>query len=386
MNILHICLCGQFNESMSYQDNLLTKYHSLQGHQVTIIAPTLKFDLGGKSIIDLKEESDTIINDNIRLLRIKYKYKISRKINDKLRIYQGLYSRIEHINPDFIFIHGVQFFDALEIVRYLENHPHVKAVADNHADCHNSANGFVSRNILHKILWKYTAQKLASVCQVIYGVTPNRCTFLHEMYDIPLDKIKLLPLAADNYLIETKEKSFDKEEFKHKHNISEGLRIISTGGKLDAKKNISVLLKSLDAIKTKDFVLLLFGGINDETLERDLVNYPFVKYLGWQGQEDIIDNFLASDLVCFPGTHSVLWEQSIACGVPGVFNKIEGMEHVLINENVLLVNGNNKEELYKSISTLLNDTPMYEKMKSNAKIASSSFFYSEIAKRALNCI
>lgn len=383
MKILHICLCGQFNENLSYQDNLLTKYHSLLGHDVSIIAPTLKFDDNGK-IIDLKEASVQKIGFDITLYRLNYKYNLPRYLNDKIRIYKGLKNTIESLAPEFIFIHGVQFIDAYTIFKYLKRNSKILAVADNHADEFNSANGFFSKNVLHKIVWKNTAKLLSKVCKVIYGVTPNRCEFLKTTYNLDDDQVKLLPLGADDYKINERKKKFDINDFRNKYGLTKEKRIISVGGKLDSKKNIEVLLAALGALIPKSFVLLIFGTVIDPTLVDKIGKCEFAKFLGWKDQNDIIDIFLASDLTCFPGSHSVLWEQSIACGVPGIFNKINGMEHILINDNVILLDGANQRELIEALSCVLFNNDRLNYMKNHAEQIANHFFYSSIAKKALN--
>src|SRR5690606_2663906 len=130
--------------------NLLSKYHRLMGNDVVIIAPTLKLERNG-STIDLVNSSFSLINNSIGLYRLCYKYKLPRFINDKIRVYEGLFNLLKKLQPEFIFVHGVQFLDVLSIVKYYKYNPNITIVADNHADDFNSANNFISTNILHKI-------------------------------------------------------------------------------------------------------------------------------------------------------------------------------------------------------------------------------------------
>ena len=86
MKILHICLTGQFNENLSYQDNLITKYHSLAGNQVTIIAPPLQLKADGSGE-EFVEPGEKMINHNIKLIRLPYKHHL--KLSLKFRTYVG---------------------------------------------------------------------------------------------------------------------------------------------------------------------------------------------------------------------------------------------------------------------------------------------------------
>ena len=91
---------------------------------------------------------------------------------------------------------------------------------------------------------------------------------------------------------------------------------------------------------------------------------------------------VASDIACFPGTHSTLWEQSVGIGLPAIFNHWNEMEHVNVNGNCFLINGEDVGEIRQAILTMtdLSNLSHYREL---AKEASKSFLYSEIAKKAI---
>ena len=101
---------------------------------------------------------------------------------------------------------------------------------------------------------------------------------------------------------------------------------------------------------------------------------------GWINGTDSYDLFLASDLAVFPGTHSVLWEQAVACGIPGIFQYWEGMAHIKVNENAVLLNNVNVETLTKAI---LSSIERYSIMKSDAEKIASQFYLGELAKKSI---
>ena len=68
-----------------------------------------------------------------------------------------------------------------------KTHKNVIVFADNHADFLNSATNWISKNILHKIIWRYYAQMLVPYVKKFYGVLPARVDFLKEVYNIPSD-------------------------------------------------------------------------------------------------------------------------------------------------------------------------------------------------------
>lgn len=72
MKILHICLGNFFIDNHSYQENMLTKFHVLQGHEVTVLASLVTFDKNGKFSL-LNEDATYINNDGCKIIRVNYK-------------------------------------------------------------------------------------------------------------------------------------------------------------------------------------------------------------------------------------------------------------------------------------------------------------------------
>ena len=69
---------------------------------------------------------------------------------------------------------------------------------------------------------------------------------------------------------------------------------------------------------------------------------------------------MASDLCAFPGTHSVLWEQACACGLPGVFRDWEGMHHVDVGGNAVFLKDASAEGIKRLLSDLLSHPEQLE--------------------------
>ena len=92
----------------------------------------------------------------------------------------------------------------------------------------------------------------------------------------------------------------------------------------------------------------------------------------------------ASDLVVFPGLHSVMWEQAVALGVPCIFRDIEGFHHVDIGGNALFLKDVTKESLKEAIESLFSNPEQYRRMLSVAKEKGMQYFsYKEISKRSI---
>jgi len=193
MKITHIALCGPVTDHMTYQDNLLPKFHKKMNFEVSMITSKYIWDKGFIGI----DYRDKYKNEyGIKTIRLESKF--STNINSKLKLYKNLYEVLLDENPDILFIHGVQFLNIIDIIKYVKMHAHVKIFVDNHADFSNSARTWLSKNILHKILWRKMAKMIEPYTTKFYGVLPARVKFLEDIYKLPIKKLDLLLMGADD--------------------------------------------------------------------------------------------------------------------------------------------------------------------------------------------
>lgn len=380
MKIVHLCLSAFFIDNYSYQENLLPKYHVKMGHKVTVIASLFTFDKNGKdSHLDGYSEYED--KNGFHVVRLPYKNPVT--INKTLRHYDRFEEILNRESPDVIFSHNVSFADITILAKYLKKHPNVKVFADNHADYINSAKNFISRHILHPIIWRHYAKMLEPYLTKCYGVTPMRCRFLKEMYHIKSEKIEFLPMGVDDEAIPVDRDSVRKD-IRIELGIPDSAIVILTGGKIDKLKNTHVLLEALQKLNSQNIHLIICGTLTQEMeyLKGEFESNANIHYLGWCNADRVMNCMVASDLACFTGTHSTLWEQSVGVGLPAIFKRWNEMEHVNVNGNCEFVKGEDVEELANIIEKVINPAE-YSAMLTKAKEAATQFLYSEISKKAI---
>lgn len=384
MKIVHLCLCSFYIDNYSYQENMLPKYHVKMGHDVTVIASLVSFDKNGKYCL-LDKECTRTDKDGYKVIRTNYKgnNKLTYRINKTLRFYKNTYELLEQEKPDLIFSHGMAYGDIKAVVKYLRKHPDVKVYADNHADLINSGRNFLSKNILHKIIWRYYARMLAPYTIKCFGVTPLRCRFLEDIYKIDKSKIEFLPMGIDDDAIPQNQSEI-KERIISALDIPKDSFIIVTGGKIDRLKNIHHLLSVITKLNNSKIHLIVFGNIAPEMQDTlsPYFNHKQIHFVGWCNAKQIMEYMSTGDLYCFPGTHSVLWEQAVGLGKPCIFKEWNGMTHVNISGNSCFVKGDDENELETTIRELI-DTDKYVVMFQKAKEVANSFRYSQIAKKSI---
>jgi len=389
MKIVHCCLANYFVDGYGFQENILTRVHSEMGLDVTVVAST-------ETIVDNKKigyvEPSTYENENgISIIRLPYTKKLPHVLSRKLRIYKGVYITLIHEKPDILFVHDCNFLGVLDIVKYMKNYPEARLYVDSHTDYVNSGRSWISMTILHKLIYRYCAQVVLPYTRKFYGTLPQRIDFYRDVYYIPADKLSLLVMGADDKYIDFSKKNDIRRNIRKKYNIDETAITLVTGGKIEPGKNIFALIEAFKLLKkeldfSKNINLIIFGTAIDELKEQfesSTTDTGFV-ITGWIKPEDVYDLYFASDIAVFPGAHSVLWEQAIGCGLPCVFRRWDGIEHVDIGGNCVLLNECDTNSLKNCLAELLTNTDSYNQLKHKAEtLGPEHFSYKKIARRAI---
>lgn len=383
MKIVHIAPCAPYNDYWGYQDNLLPKYQKKLGHEVIIITTNLMHKDGR---IMETNCGDYVLNDGVRVIRLakkKYPHQILTNLNSHLNAYPYL----KELKPDFIFYHGLVSSTIFEVIRYKKcDNSHCVIVQDNHLD-YNIGRKVVSlSDKLIRAFYRHINKRSIKYVDRVYGVTPWRKQFAEDYFDIPSSKTDVLIMGADDEKIDFANRDKIRKNLRMQYNISDADFLIVSGGKLDKNKNILQLMQS--CVGLQGVKLLIFGEVLPdikEEFENICNSNSNIIFIGWLNSDEVYNYFFASDIVFFPGQHSVLWEQACASKVPCVFKRWKGMEHVNNGGNSDFVTEITSEILRKEIIDL-QFTEKYYQMEHVAKSAATDIYlYSNIAMKSLEC-
>lgn len=383
MKIVHICLSGVVTDGFSYQDNLLSKYHRKIGADVTFI--TSRWIYNDRGEIIQTDRTDYMNEDEVYMIRLKNFWMPSFKW--KFKYFIGLYETLKKEEPDILFIHGPQFLEMSEIVRYLKENKEVSVYVDNHADFSNSGTNWLSKNLLHKILWRHSAQMIEPYTTKFYGVLPARVDWLIDIYRIPRDKCELLVMGADDEYVQRANNYERLLEIRSKFGIEEKDFVIVTGGKIDSfKLQTLLLMEAVKNINNQNIKLLVFGSVQKDikTKLESLCDGVKVQYIGWAKGNQSYDYFALANLVVFPGRHSVYWEQVAGMGIPMLCKYWEGTTHIDIGGNVKFLRADSVKEIQNQLIELLENPNLYTEMLEIAQNeGKNKFSYQVIAKKSI---
>lgn len=387
MKIVHIAPATTYNIGWGYQDNLLPRYQSYLGNEVTYITNLYSFKDGKKVIVN---ECDEVLSDGVRLIRLPYRKGAFSRITN-LKMYLEVFSILKEITPDFIFYHGLVSETIYDVVRYKrECNPKCIIVEDNHLDANIHTLGRDVLNIKKtwlKQYYRHINKKTIPYIEKVYGVTPWRKQYAEEFFGIPKEKTDVLIMGAEDEKMFLDQRMQIREKIRNDYGYSEKDFVIVTGGKIDKKKKIDMLMRACSQVS--GVKLLIFGQVDDamqKEFDEIVDKSSNIDYIGWIASDKVYELFYASDLVFFPGQHSVLWEQACAAKVPCVFGWWPGMQHVDNGGNSVFL----KEVTIENISKLINElkyTDKYNEMKAVAESdATDIYLYSQIAKKSLECV
>ena len=369
-------------DGLTYQENIITKYHRRMGLAVTIIASQYEWNHEGKS--SFTDRTYYRNSDDVKVIRLPVK---KGTVDSRLKVYPDLYKTVEAEQPEILFIHSCQFLDIITLARYAKKHPDVRVYMDNHVDYSNGVHGWLSKNILHKGLWRFCVHQIEPYVTRFYGVLPTRVDILKELYALPAEKCSLLVMGADDEMVQRAAQPEVRSHIRKQYGIAEDDFLVVTGGKIDAYKTQTLLLmKAVQKISHEKVRLIVFGSVANELKERvqALADGKKVQYIGWVQAKDSYDYFAAADLVVFPGRHSVFWEQVTAQGIPMLVKDWPGTHHVDLGGNVQFLKQDSVDEIKDAIERLVDHLEEYRRMKSVAlEKGMHEFSYAEIAKRAI---
>ena len=382
MKITHVCLAASYCEGYTYQENLLSKYHRKMGYDVDLIASRQSFGSDGRPCL-LPGAEEYVNADGIHVTRLDYAS--PERASRLFRKCVGLYEELERSLPDVIFVHGVQSVENATLARYVREHPGTRMFMDNHADYSNSATNWLSKNVLHRVVWHHYARVAEPYVEKFWGVTPGRVDFLVENYGLPRERCGLLVMGADDEEVERALAPGNRERVREGFGFSPNDLVVVTGGKIDGAKRQTFLLMEAIASMGANMRLLIFGPVVPEMrgqFEARLDPLCMV-HVPWADSSRAYDYLAAADIVCFPGRHSVYWEQAAGMGKPLVVKEWEGTRHVDCGGNSAFLIRDTAEEIREVLASIVSDSGHLTAMTRKALDASKFFCYSRIASKSI---
>lgn len=353
-----LMICEFYDPALEYQENALARAYVALGHSVTVVTSTytdVSDFIAERPPPPTPDRQPT--EENPAILRLPYRFNLL----NRLRPFAGLQQILDHVDPDFIFVHDISL-NFPEILKYVDHHDGTSIVMDYHGDYSNSGKNWLSRTILHGMIRKHFLDRARPRIRKILPVVPSGAEFLRDIYRVPSDEMELLPLGADLGMFDRLRRDGVREKLRASLELPAGHVVVFTGGKLTREKRTDLLLRAVaDLRQDLQLTLVVAGALPADdpeytvTLSRFFASGTPVKFLGWLNREDVSGWLLASDIAVFPASQSVLWQQAIAAGLPLIVGDSGKQDPSYLNlcDNVIILTGDQISS--SGISTALRD-------------------------------
>lgn len=387
MRVLHCCLAAFYIDDFSYQENILPRIHAELGHDTRILASTETYleqvRLGYTNSGSYRNA------DGLKVTRLPYVRWLPAKLARKLRIYKGVGAVLREFRPDIIFLHDCQFLSIVTVARHARRFG-ATVYVDCHTDFINSGRNFVSRHVLHGLIYRFCAATIAPVTRRFYATLPLRAEFLRDVYKIPPQQIALLPFGVDDSRIDAARRGEVRASMRADLGIAADELAFIAGGKIDRRKAIHTLLDAFtrlaDAGKLPNTRLILFGKAEPalRAAVQAAAQHRSVVYVDWIAAAQLHRYLWAADVAVFPGTHSVLWEEAVGLGLPCVFRRWHGIEHIDLGGNCIMLDEVDESCLSQVLLDIAGDRQRLERMREAAsRLGPKHFSYTSIARMAI---
>lgn len=332
MRVLHCCLSNWYVDGWSYQENELISKHQQNGHEVLVLASTESPDEFGK--LSYLNAGKYVGLEGSLVQRISYR-RGPTKLMRKVRAYPGVYKILQDFKPDAILFHGACGYEVITVARYVRQNPGVIFYIDSHEDWNNSARTFLSREILHKLFYRFCLRRAWPIARKILAISTETMEFVHDTYGVPKSHIEFFPLGgtilsdADYIAARTRERT-------RLGVANSEIMFVQAGKQTLAKK----LLESLRAFAGATNAKLFIAGSIDPCIHAEAMGLieanPNVTFLGWQSAAQVTDLLCAADVYLQPGTQSVTMQNSLCCRCVPIIADVPSHQ-VYVNGNGWLV-------------------------------------------------
>lgn len=336
MKILHCCLSNFYIDNYNYQENMLVREHVRAGHEVLVLASTENYNNQGQ--LSYSAPGCYRGSDGAEVLRLPYRSLGPHALMKKIRTYPSVYQKLCEFKPDVIMFHGACAWELLTVLRYKKNNPSVKIYVDSHEDFNNSARGFISKNILHRLFYRAIFKKSIPYIEKVLCISIETMDFIGGFYGCPSDKMEYFPLGG---------KIFDDAVYKEnrtnareKYAIQADALVFLQSGKFDKKKKLTESLDAFQKLPRMENIQYLIAGVLQDDIKAEveplLAKDDRIRFLGWKDAQELMQLLCAADVYVQPGSQSATLQNSICCRCAVIVDDVPS-HHPFVNGNGWMV-------------------------------------------------
>ena len=381
MRLLILTTGNEFTPSMLYKENYIIKAAQSRGDEVFVFANPYTY-IAGRTALAQDDE----VTEGYILKRFKYKSYGFSAITTRIRRIDGLEQEIIKVNPDLIFVNCAQVYNIQNLKVVKDTLPNVKIVLDFSTKYLNSARTWITRNILHRFIYRRWLEKALPYVDKVFYISQESKEFVQEMYRIPNGILEHNNLPGETIPIDKKEE-YKSEVFERLGLDNKNYLFLYTG-KIYPEKKVEQLVRAFIRTKNLNFRLVIIGVYNDD-LSKSIIE-PLIEsdsriiFLNFVSGDELTKYVCAADCYFQPGSISQTCQTAVCCGTPLCFNDIPTHREIY-NGNGFFVDS--EEDIFQVFSKIDNDAQILCDMsKKSYQLANEELDYHIIYNKVLSAV
>jgi D-inositol-3-phosphate glycosyltransferase len=229
--------------------------------------------------------------------------------------------------------------------------------------------------------------RIASSVDALIVSTEHEREQLRRLYGLCCQSLRIVPCGVD---LETFTPGTAEQRATARRRLSpDGLPVLLFVGRLDAIKDIDLLLASVATMRTPARLYVVGGNPDGDPeverlrdLARDLGIAERVVFNGAAPQRDLPEYYRAADAVVVSSRYEsfgLVAVEALACGTPVVASAVGGLPSIVRDgENGQLVRWRRPEEFAARLDALVTDARLRERLASHARDSVERFAWGRI--------
>ena len=225
----------------------------------------------------------------------------------------------------------------------------------------------VAKNLLY-ILAKMVVDRIKNKVALFFSISEEFAKVLVRLFNIPSQKICVIPLGADHELFRLDMAA--RRKIRSLLGLSDGDIVVVYTGKIIASKELDVLINATAPIIRKHAgVKLLIAGKGDTSYIKCLKELCFklgilnnVIFYPWVHRTKLPEIYSASDIAVWPGSPSISIVEAASVGLPVIIKRSPIEIYAIKYGNGFAFERSNMKELNKYLETLINDEKLRREM------------------------
>jgi len=359
-----------FQPKLGYQETFLAKEHIKLGHEVFVVTsdrynPYVYEGGAAKKVLGERIKSAGFFNEEgIRVWRLKTLLELKRKVWPI-----GLEKKIRELKPDIVVMHGTVNFFTLRLAGLKKKRKNFKLINDDHMVFYASRSKARFLYPLFKFLFSRLLQDAADA---FVGVSQTSKMFMHQRYGIPLERIAVIPLGADDRLFKYDEVA--RRDIRKQLSIGEKDTVFIYAGKMVIEKGPHLLVKAATELtKTRgDIKVMLVGnGLPSymDEMKQDIGRNGLENKFVWVNavpNKELYKFYSAADIAVWPREASLGMIEAMSCGLPIIISDTSEVTERVGHANGLTYKGDDALDLARQMEKLL-DPELRKKMGEQGK-------------------